>query len=120
MGRPKWIPTIEICQKAETLAARGLTVEQIARTMGISETTVYQRQNDYPEFAKAIKDGRAKGIAAISNKLYDKALTGDNTAMIFYLKSRDRDQWGDHPPESNDDAMPLSITFNVENARKDA
>lgn len=105
-GRPKFIPTPEICAKAEKLASRGLTVEQIARSLGVSETTVYDRQAEYPDFMKAIKDGRAKGLAAVSNALYEKAVAGDNTAMIFYLKNRDRESWGDRPEGGNsaDDA----------------
>jgi hypothetical protein len=37
---------------------------------------------------KAINQGRAKGLAEIANRLYQKALEGDNTCMIFYLKAQ--------------------------------
>jgi hypothetical protein len=37
---------------------------------------------------EAIKRGKGKGIQAVTNVLYNKALEGDNTSMIFYLKNR--------------------------------
>jgi hypothetical protein len=35
-----------------------------------------------------IKKGAAKGIEEISNKLFEMALAGNVTAMIFFLKTR--------------------------------
>lgn len=93
MGRPRIEIDDAICQKAESLAAQGLTMEQIASVLGIGTSTLYDKQNLYPEFLEAIKDGRSKGIATVSNALFNKATAGDNTAMIFYLKNRDPDNW---------------------------
>ena len=56
--------------------------------MGIGESTLYDKQNEFTEFGEAIKRGRGRGIQRVTNKLYEKALEGDNTAMIFYLKNR--------------------------------
>jgi DNA-binding XRE family transcriptional regulator len=87
-GRPKWIPTPEICGKAETYAAQGMTQDQIAQCLGISHTTLYERKNEYAEFTAAIKNGQAKGIEMVTNSLFKKANDGDNVAAIFYLKNR--------------------------------
>ncbi len=57
--------------------------------LGVSHWTIYERQNEYSEFSDAIKRGRGKGIANVTNALYEKATVDkDNTAMIFYLKNR--------------------------------
>jgi hypothetical protein len=56
--------------------------------LGIGLSTLYEKQNEFTEFAEAIKRGKGKGIQTITNRLYEKALEGDNTAMIFYLKNR--------------------------------
>ena len=85
--------TDEVCQKAESLAAQGLTMDQIASVLGMGERTLYEKQAKYPQISQAIKDGRSKGIATVSNALFTKAKAGDNTAMIFYLKNRDPDNW---------------------------
>ena len=87
-GRPKIKITQKICQKAEHLASQGLTMSQIAAVLGIGESTLYEKQNEYPEFMESIKKGKAKGVAVITNALFEKAKEGDNTAMIFYLKNR--------------------------------
>ena len=88
VGRPKFVVTKEMCQKAEDYASQGLTSEQIALALGIGESTLYDKQNEFTEFGEAIKRGRGRGIQRVTNKLYEKALEGDNTAMIFYLKNR--------------------------------
>ncbi len=88
VGRPKFVVTKEMCNKAEAYAAQGLTQEQIAMALGIGLSTLYEKQNEFTEFAEAIKRGKGKGIQTITNRLYEKALEGDNTAMIFYLKNR--------------------------------
>jgi transcriptional regulator with XRE-family HTH domain len=88
VGRPKFVVTKEMCDKAEAFAAQGLTQEQIAMALGIGLSTLYEKQNEFTEFAEAIKRGKGKGIQTITNRLYEKALEGDNTAMIFYLKNR--------------------------------
>ncbi len=112
MGRPKWIPTEEICARASEMASRGLTVEQIADCLGVSRETIYQRQKEYPEFYESIKRGRSKGLQDITNALYEKAMSGDNTSMIFYLKHRDRDNWGEQLIEPVKEIPPINITLN--------
>ena len=92
-GRPQFEITAEVCAKAERLAAQGLTLEQIARVLGISYQTLNEKAKIYSDFSEAIKNGKAKGIAKITNKLFQKAGEGDNTSMIFYLKNRDPDNW---------------------------
>lgn len=88
VGRPKFIVTKDMCERAEAYASQGLTSEQIALALGIGESTLYDKQNEFKEFGEAIKRGKGRGIQRVTNKLYEKALEGDNTAMIFYLKNR--------------------------------
>jgi hypothetical protein len=89
VGRPRFEVTPEVCEQVENLAAQGLTVDQIALVLGIHKATLFDKQNEYPDFSDAIKRGRGKGIANVTNALYEKATVDkDNTAMIFYLKNR--------------------------------
>jgi hypothetical protein len=94
MGRPAWVPTPEILEKAENLAAIGLTKEQIASCLGIGETTFYDKSIEYPEFAKAIKVGADKGIARVASLLIKQAEGGSVPSTIFYLKARAK--WSDN------------------------
>lgn len=88
IGRPPIEITEELCKKAESLAAQGLTMEQISLVLGMGERTIYEKMAEFPQFSHDIKRGQAKGVAAITNKLFKKAKDGDNTSMIFYLKNR--------------------------------
>jgi predicted transcriptional regulator len=108
-GRPSWNPSVIDCDKARKMASRGLTVAQIASCLGISETTLYKKQNKYAEFMDAIKKGRAEGINQVSNALFEKATQGNVTAMIYYLKTRDRENWGENQPEPLKEIPPMKI-----------
>ena len=87
-GRPSITINQDTINKAESLSAQGLTMYQIANVLGMGESTLYEKQLKFPEFSEAIKRGKDKGIATVTNALFNKAREGDNTAMIFYLKNR--------------------------------
>lgn len=92
-GRRKWQP--ENLDQVREMAARGLTMTQIASALGISRSTAFARMIDNPDFSDSIKEGQATGLHAVANALYEHALAGNVTAMIFYLKSRAPEQWLD-------------------------
>ena len=82
-------PRIEIdIAEIERLAGLGLTREEIALCIGVSETTIYNRQRESEVFEAAIKSGRANAARDISNKLFELAKAGDMTAIIWYEKTR--------------------------------
>ncbi|HHF3743728.1 TPA: LuxR C-terminal-related transcriptional regulator [Haemophilus influenzae] len=89
MSKKKTKPKIEIdLSMVESLAAQGLTNQQIADSLGISERTLQNRKKDNAEFAEAIKKGKAKGIEVVTNALMKKIKSGNVTAMIFFLKTQ--------------------------------
>ncbi|OKQ02289.1 LuxR family transcriptional regulator [Haemophilus influenzae] len=89
MSKKKTKPKIEIdLSMVESLAAQGLTNQQIADSLGISERTLQNRKKDNAEFAEAIKKGKAKGIAVVTNALMKKIKSGNVTAMICFLKTQ--------------------------------
>lgn len=76
--------------QVERLASIGLTEEQIAQSLGISRSTITRRKRDDDAFGAALKAGRASGVAAVTNALFEAA-TGEKpntSAQIFYLKNR--------------------------------
>ena len=82
-------PKIHIdLKQVESLAANGLTQEQIAAALGISERTLRSRKGEIADFADAIKRGKAKGIALVTNKLMESIKGGNMTGMIFFLKTQ--------------------------------
>ncbi len=105
---PRFPITEEVCKQAEALAGQGLTIKQIARALGIHYDTLYVKKRDNPELDLAIKTGRAKGIASVSNALFQNAMQGNVTAQIFYLKNRAPDEWKDRQEVNVDHRVKLT------------
>lgn len=76
-------------------ARDGLTEEQIAQNMGISVRTLSTYKKQHFPILQALKKGKEVVDFAVENSLLKKALAGDVTAMIFWLKNRRRDKWRD-------------------------
>ena len=81
--------------KIESLAAQGLTIKQIADCLDMSRSTLYKYKKEDADIADAVKRGRSKGIATVTNALFQSAKGGNVTAQIFYLKNRQPDKWKD-------------------------
>ena len=71
----------------------GLTEEEIAKRLGIAYSTFKKYKSDYPALSAVLKEGKEVADYRVENALYEKALGGDTTAMIFWLKNRRAKQW---------------------------
>ena len=85
-GRKPWIPPDP--SQIEALAAKGLSYTQIADALGIHLHTLLRKRDQFEAFREALKRGRAKGISAVANKLWEMAVQGHVVAAIFFLKCR--------------------------------
>lgn len=81
----------------EGWARDGLTDEQIAHNCGITAKTLYEWKNKYSDFSESLKKGKEVVDYKVENALVNKAMSGDVTAMIFWLKNRRPDKWRDKP-----------------------
>lgn len=95
MARPKFEITEEIIKKAESLAANGLTKQEIADCLDIHYDTLNEKTKQYPEFSAAIIRGKSKGIGMMANNLVKLAKGGNAAANIFWLKARAKWKEGD-------------------------
>lgn len=73
----------------------GLTDEQIAKNIGISARTLERWKKQYSQICQALKIGHEQANYAVEGKLLKKALSGNTTAMIFWLKNNWRDKYND-------------------------
>lgn len=87
----------------EGWARDGLTEEQIAHNMRCSRTTLKAWKAAYPAIMTALKKGKEVVDYEVENALLTRALHGDTTAQIFWLKNRRPDKWRDKPPEPKDE-----------------
>ena len=109
-GRPPFQITPEVCKKAESLAAQGLTLRETALALNISYQTLNEKTKEYAEFSEAIETGRAKGVAQVSNALFKKATGGDVTAQKHYLNNRG-EGWSERSSKevSGPDGGPIQV-----------
>ncbi|MCT7700665.1 MAG: small terminase subunit, partial [Lactobacillus iners] len=73
----------------------GLTDVQISQNMGVSVFTLDKWKRNYSQIRQALKRGRSEINYIVENVLLKKALEGNVTAMIFFLKNNWRDKYND-------------------------
>ena len=93
--RPGPPPVVIDHARAESVAAMGGTNEQIASALGVSLGTLKNARNRDAGLDDAIKTGKDKADLRVVSSLYNKAINGDTTAMIFWLKNRRPAEWKD-------------------------
>lgn len=73
----------------------GLTDKQIAGNIGISVNTLNKWKQRFVQIRQALKIGHESANYAVERKLFQKAMKGNTTAMIFWLKNNWRDKYND-------------------------
>lgn len=73
--------------QVETLAAV-LSKEEIASYLGIRRELFHAILKRDEDVYEAYERGKAKAVSSVAGGLLRKALRGDTTCMIFYLKTR--------------------------------
>lgn len=86
----------------EGWARDGLTNEQIAHNMGVALSTLKVWKEKFLAISAALKKGKEVVDYEVENALLNKALGGDTTAQIFWLKNRRPDKWRDKPDMPGD------------------
>ncbi|MGR8822483.1 helix-turn-helix domain-containing protein [Leuconostoc citreum] len=113
MAKPKygyWL-TDEGLIRIQGWARDGLTDEQISHNMGISRETLNVWRKKYPDISDTLKRGKEVVDREVENALLEKAVGGDTTAMIFWLKNRRPKDWRDKQVQE----IQGSVTTTVSN-----
>ena len=98
----------------EGWARDGLTNQQIAHNMGITAKTLYVWKKKSGDICDALKRTKEVVDREVENALYKKALSGDTTAMIFWLKNRKYMEWRDRKDtqlSGNVQTVPSTLVF---------
>ncbi|MDY0475603.1 helix-turn-helix domain-containing protein [Pasteurella multocida] len=110
----------EYVAQVEKLCLLGATDKDIANFFEVSESTLNNWKNEYPEFLESIKKGKMLADANVAERLYKRALgyeapdvdirvienkivetplikhyPPDPTSAIFWLKNRQPEKWRD-------------------------
>ncbi len=123
----------------EKWARLGLNDKQISENLNISLDTFYRYKKKYSEFSEALKRGKAPIDFQVENSLLKRALgydvevthtekrmmdgkemivikrvvkhiPADVTAIIFWLKNRDKKRWGESSGDE-DDTNEVKVVF---------
>ena len=108
-------PVIFNAEHAKTVRALsqyGVPQEDIAATIGCCVETMLKL------YGQEHKEGRAVANAKIGKRLFEKAMEGDVSALIFWAKARMRWRTEDKGTPADDVAPPVAIKVNVVNGRK--
>ena len=90
----KWLES-ENLVLLEGWKRNGLTDKQIAENMGISVYTLDKWKKRFVQIRQALKIGHESANYAVERKLFQKAMNGNTTAMIFWLKNNWHDKYND-------------------------
>jgi len=78
-----------------------------AKKAGVGYTTINRYAHDFPSVHQAVIDAKETMLDFAEGKLYQKIKDGDNTAIIFYLKTQgkargyiERQEFANPPGES--------------------
>ncbi|MDB8545796.1 hypothetical protein PNV01_13385 [Turicibacter sanguinis] len=102
----------EVEEKAiliEGWARDGLSQQQIADNLGISLTSLKNYKKKSLPILTAIKKGKEVADYEIENALYNAAIGGNVSAMIFWLKNRRPDKWKDKKEPSEIEIMKREL-----------
>jgi hypothetical protein len=84
-----------VIEQTRELALAGKTNDEIAAALDINRSTLTAWKLKHPEFSAALKAWKDDADDAVEQSLYAKALSGDTTACIFWLKNRRSQDWRD-------------------------
>lgn len=124
----------EYAEQARKLCLLGYTNEELADFFNVAVSTIYKWRIDFPEFSESIKKGKDIADAEVANSLYNRAMginyterkvknegdketvevtekyiAPDSTAIIYWLKNRQRDKWCDRKEESSNEDKKIYI-----------
>ena len=74
-----------LLEEIEHHASRGLSQQQVCHALALSETWWYDAKQKNSEISDSFKRGQAKGLAEVSNSIYEQALAAQ-VQPAFFLK----------------------------------
>ena len=116
MGRRIPEPTDSDLRTIERMASTGATLDDIAYCLDWSPSTLDRRKKKYPAVEHAYNKGRASARSQMSNRLWDIAMSDDDSgkptkasivATIFWLKCQAN--WKEDPETTVDAAPQVQI-----------
>jgi len=85
-----------------------------AKKAVVSYRTITRYTQDYPSVAQAVIEAKEKMLDFAEGKLYEKIKEGDNTAIIFYLKTQGKKRgYIERQEVTGEDGKPINYEITV-------
>jgi len=108
------VPSRRKRRLVEGMVAAGLPINAVAGLMDISDDTLRKH------YAKELATGHDKAVALMARSVYRRAMQGDTTAALFWLKSkagwRDRDPLNVQVNNNTLEVKPAQDSKQIEDA----
>ena len=88
--QPEWLAYVCYLYRDEHL-----TDEGVAEKLGVSRNALFKWRKKSDKLNNAINLGKELTDQQVENALYKSAVSGNVTAMIFWLKNRKPERWND-------------------------
>ena len=99
----------------QSLSMQGKSMEEIASAFDITRRTLQKLHKEHPALKKAIDSGRLSVVAMCQNKLMERVVNGDTTAIIYALKVYGGDFFNDRKAvEAKITGGPISVQPQVQ------
>lgn len=79
----------------KTMRIDGYKEEQIHQQLDVGHSAWNEYKNKYPELKEALKISKDALVSKLEQTLYQKALEGNPTLLIFALKNLAPEKWAD-------------------------
>ena len=138
VGRPTLFDK-RVKEIVSILAPKGLTDAEMANVIGVTEQTFNNWKSAHPSFFESLKDWKREADEKVVRSLYERACgyshpedkifndngnplvvptikhyPPDSTAMIFWLKNRQPEQWRDKPEGGVEESLADTLMKMVE------
>jgi transcriptional regulator with XRE-family HTH domain len=140
---PKTGYTPDCCDEARRACMLGATNEELAGLLGVSRATIHNWMEEFPDFKKAIEEGKVAADARVAEKLYQRAIgyerpatrffsnpdgpptqvdytyhhAPDTSAAIFWLRNRRREDWREQVEHRHSTSHELLVVLEAARLR---
>lgn len=133
----------DLCDEARRACMLGATNEELAALLGVSRVTVHNWMEEFPDFRRAIEEGKVAADARVAEKLYQRAIgyqrpatrffanpdgpptqvdytyhhAPDTSAAIFWLRNRRREDWREQVEHRHSTSHELLVVLEAARLR---
>ena len=80
-------------EEVKLYITQGFTVKKSCEKVGIGRSTFYKHLSSNKEFKDSFYQELDSRVFDVEDSLYKQAITGNTTAIIFFLTNRAKDRW---------------------------